>query len=109
MITRDQQFENIEFRLSEIDHRYGKNVHLLSDPYLLSLLARLCAEDTVQPVINELVQSIYSSLLNTVVAREFPTQRVEVRTRMAAFHSKEGVYAGPQIVADQPVDRKSVV
>ncbi len=103
MSTRDRQFEKIEFRLSEIDHRYGKNVHLLSDPYLLSLLARLCAEETVQPVINELVQSIYSSLLNTVVAREFPTKNSEVRTRMAADHPAEGVYSGPKIVADQPV------
>ncbi len=103
MKTRDQQFEKIEFRLSEIDHHYGKNVHLLSDPYLLSLLARLCAEETVQPVINELVQSIYSSLLNTVVAREFPTRLAEVRTRMAATHPREGVYVGPKIISDQPV------
>lgn len=103
MKPRDRQFENVEFRLSEIDHRYGPNVHLLSDPYLLSLLARLCAEETVQPVINELVHSIYSSLLNTVVAREFPTKTAEVRTRMAALHPREAVYQGPQIVADQPV------
>ncbi len=103
MKPRDQQFNQIEFRLSEIEHRYGKNVHLLSDPYLLSLLARLCAEETVQPVINELVHSIYSSLLNTVVAREFPTKVAVVRTRMAADHPNEGVYVGPQIVADQSV------
>lgn len=103
MKPRDRQFESIEFRVSEIEHRYGKNVHLLSDPYLLSLLARLCAEETVQPVINELVHSIYTALLNTVVAREFPTKMAEVRTRMASDHPKEGVYVGPQIVADQPV------
>jgi len=103
MKPRDRQFENVEFRLSEIEHRYGANVHLLSDPYLLSLLARLCAEETVQPVINELVHSIYSSLLNTVVAREFPTKTTGVRTRMAVLHPTEAVYEGPQIVADQPV------
>lgn len=100
---RDQQFEKIEFRLSEIPHHYGKNVHLLSDPYLLSLLARLCAEETVQPVINELVHSIYSALLNTVVAREFPTKTAEVRTRMAEMHPKEAVYTGPKIDSNQPV------
>jgi uracil phosphoribosyltransferase len=103
MKPRDQQFEKIEFRLSEIEHRYGKNVHLLSDPYLLSLLARLCAEETVQPVIGELTHAIYTSLLNTVVSREFPTQIAEVRTRMAADHPREAIYAGPQIIADQPV------
>lgn len=101
--TRDQQFENITFRLSEIEHRYGKNVHLLSDPFLLSLLARLCAEETAQPVINELVHTIYSSLLNTVVAREFPTTSVALRTRMAEFHPEESIYSGPKIDSDQPV------
>lgn len=101
--SRDQHFDKIEFRLSEVEHRYGKNVHLLSDPFLLSLLARLCAAETVQPVINELVHSIYSSLLNTVVAREFPTRIVEVPTRMAEFHPKEAVYSGPKIDSSQPV------
>lgn len=103
MSKRDRQFESVEFRLSEIEHRYGDNVHLLSDPFLLSLLARLCAQETVQPVINELVHSIYSSVLNTVVAREFPSRMVEVKTRMAEFHPVEAVYAGPKIVADQGV------
>lgn len=101
--TRDQQFENITFRLSEIEHRYGKNVHLLSDPFLLSLLARLCAEETAQPVINELVHTIYSSLLNTVVAREFPTKTVAMRTRMAEMHPNEAIYSGPKIDSSQPV------
>ncbi len=99
----DRQFDQIEFRLSEIEHRYGKNVHLLSDPFLLSLLARLCAEETVQPVINELVHSIYSSLLNTVVAREFPTKMAATPTRMSGLHPKEAIYSGPKIDSNQPV------
>jgi len=99
---RDRQFEKIEFRLSETEHLYGPNVHVLSDPYLLSLLARLCAEETVQPVVNELIQSIYTSLLNTVVAREFPTRASERPTRMHATHP-EAVYAGPEIDPAVPV------
>jgi uracil phosphoribosyltransferase len=103
MTVRDQQFDQIEFRLSEIEHHYGENVHILSDPFLLSLLARLCAEETTQPVINELVHSIYSSLLNTVVAREFPTRIEPCRTRMAEFHPNEAFYVGPKIDEDQSV------
>lgn len=99
---RDRQFEKIEFRLSEIEHRYGPSVHVLSDPYLLSLLARLCAAETVQPVVGELVQSIYTSLLNTVVAREFPTQIAECPTRMHTSHP-EAVYVGPRIDENTPV------
>src|SRR6188768_2213168 len=102
-MIRDRQFEKVEFRLSEIEHRYGKNVHVLSDPYLLSLLARLCSDDTHQPVINELVQSIYTALLNTVVAHEFPTKTVSVKTRMAAAHPKEAIYSGPVIDSEIPV------
>jgi uracil phosphoribosyltransferase len=94
---RDSQFSQVEFRLSEIEHRYGPNVHILSDPYLLSLLARLCAEETTQPDINELVHTIYTALLGTVIAREFPKKTVEKRTRMAALHPAEAVYSGPII------------
>jgi uracil phosphoribosyltransferase len=100
--ARDLQFDNVRYRLSEMEHRYGPNFHLLSDPYLLSHLARLCAEETTQPFINELVTTIYSSMLKIVVNQEFPTQPARVRTRMAAMHA-EGVYEGPVIDAEIPV------
>ena len=34
------------FRPSEIEHRYGDNVHLLDDPLAWTQLARLCARET---------------------------------------------------------------
>jgi uracil phosphoribosyltransferase len=98
----DSQYRKTAYRLSEMEHRYGDNVHILSDPFLLSLLARLCAEETHQPVINELVTTLYSSLLKTVVNREFPTQASAVRTRMAAYHP-EAVIQAPLICSDTPV------
>jgi len=94
--TQDSQFNDLRFQLSEIPHRYGPNVHILSDPFLLSHLAQLCAEDTVQPIINELVTTLYSSLLKTIVNQEFPKRRAQIRTRMAALHP-EGVFQGPII------------
>lgn len=102
-VPADSQFQGVRYRLSEMEHRYGPNVHLLSDPLLLSHLARLCAEDTHQPVINELVQAIYSSMLEIVVNREFPARQAEIRTRMADLHSQEGVYRGPVIDPETPV------
>src|SRR5262245_29340459 len=87
----DQQYHQVEFRLSEAPHRYGANIHLLSDPFLLSHLAQLCSEETHQPVINELVTTLYSSLLKTTVNREFPTRAAVMRTRMASV-CPEGVY-----------------
>jgi uracil phosphoribosyltransferase len=98
----DRQFEKVEYKLSELEHRYGPNFHLMSDPFLLSHLARLCAEDTVQPVINELVTTLYSSLLKIVVNREFPTRPAQIRTRMAQYHP-EAVFQGPIIDPDIPV------
>ena len=98
----DSQFANPVYRLSEMEHRYGKNVHILSDPFLFSHLAQLCAEETVQPVINELVSTLYSSLLKMVVNREFPTRQSTLRTRMAAYHP-EGVFRGPIIDPETPV------
>jgi uracil phosphoribosyltransferase len=100
--ARDEQFQRVQFRLSEMEHRYGPNVHLMADPYLLSHLAQLCSKDTHQPVINELVTTLYSSLLKTVVNREFPTRPAEMPTRMAEYHP-EAVYRGPIIDPESPV------
>src|SRR5690606_11394582 len=92
----------LSYRLSELEHGYGPNVHLLADSFLLSHLARLCAEDTHQPLINELVTTLYSSLLKAVVNCEFPMHEVALRTRMAPSHP-EGLYQGPMIDPDIPV------
>lgn len=99
---KDSQFNQLQYHLSEIEHRYGPNVHILSDLFLLSHLAQLCAEETNQPVINELVTTLYSSLLKTVVNVEFPTRRSQIRTRMAAYH-REGVFQGPIIDPAVPI------
>ncbi|MBY0471313.1 uracil phosphoribosyltransferase [bacterium] len=85
-----------------MEHRYGKNVHILSNPFLLTHLAQLCSKETIQPRINELVTALYSSMLDIVVNQEFPTKPAAVETRMAEFHP-EGFYQGPIIDAGVPV------
>lgn len=75
-------------RLPEQEHRYGSNVHLLADPCLQSELATLCSAETEQPLINSLIESIYSSLIRSVVNAEFPRKRTQVRTRMAEAHAE---------------------
>jgi len=79
---RDGLYENIQFTLSEIPHRYGPNVHLLSDPILLSQLALLCAKGTHQPEVNRLVASLYTDLVKTVINAEFPRKMAAIPTRM---------------------------
>jgi uracil phosphoribosyltransferase len=79
---RDRAYDVVPYRISEIEHRYGPNVHILSDPLLLAQLAQLCAKETRQPEVNRLVREIYGHLLRVVIAVEFPRRRVAVQTRM---------------------------
>ena len=100
--TADRYYKTLSFSLSEAEHKYGKNIHILSDPFLLSHLAQLCSEKTIQPTINELVTTLYSTLLKTVVNQEFPQIQTALPTRMAAHHP-EGIYQGPVIDPNTPV------
>lgn len=104
-VIADTQYERLRYRISEIEHRYGSNVHLLADPVLLTQLAQLCAPEAVQPLVNELVSVIYRRLLDTVVCNEFPMTAGNTPTRMAEFHP-EAVYTGP--VLDRRVPTVSV-
>jgi len=70
------------YRPPEIEHRYGPQVHLLDDPLAWTLLARLCARDTMQPEVGRLVRFLYEKLAHAVVAAEFPRARLDVPTRM---------------------------
>jgi uracil phosphoribosyltransferase len=89
----DRLYEKIPFRHSEIEHRYGPNVHILANPYLLSQLGQLCAKETIQPAINRLVVDIYSRLLEDVMNAEFPRVVIDIPTRMIDV-TPAGVYRG---------------
>jgi uracil phosphoribosyltransferase len=88
-------------RDGELIHRYGDQVHILSDPYHLSLVATLSAATTVQPRINHLVTTLYRDLIAAVVARELPVTQASVATRMIA-HTPEGVYRGTVVDPTTP-------
>lgn len=81
------------YRAPEIAHAYGENVHLLDDPLAWTQLARLCARETVQPEVGQLVRVLYQRLAQVVLAAEFPRTRVAVPTRMV-MTSPEAVYRG---------------
>ncbi len=85
MLT-DSQYLKSSFRLSEIEHKYGKNVHVLADPYLFTTLAKLCRTDCKQPLINQLLNILYRELVKTVVNHEFPEKETTLDTRMLAYH-----------------------
>jgi uracil phosphoribosyltransferase len=101
----DHIYEHVQFSPQQIEHAYGPNVRLLSDPYLLTLLARLCSPETVQPSFNRLVRELYVAMAGRVLATEFPQRRVEIPTRMISS-TPHGVYVG-QVV--EPNTRAVVV
>src|SRR3989338_2917140 len=74
----------------EVNHHYGGNYHILSDPFLSSLLALLCSKDTYQPLITDFIKLLYNALIARVVGLEFPQKRCMIKTRMYSTH-KEAV------------------
>jgi uracil phosphoribosyltransferase len=72
--------------ISEIKHKYGEQVHILNDPYLTSMLTRLCHPETHQPTINQLVHFLYTDLIKVVLNKEFSLKKIKVPTRMTEKH-----------------------
>jgi uracil phosphoribosyltransferase len=99
MNVRDSLYDKIPSQLSELKHFYGDKVHLVGNPYLLSLLAKLCAKETVQPQVNRLVATLYTDLITMVLNQEFPRKLVAVPTRMID-HTPRGIYQGEVIDPD---------
>jgi len=89
----DRTYIDVDFLKGEIEHCYGDQVHILADPVSLGQLADLCSAETIQPGFNNLIRELYQFLIRNVVMKEFPTETVNVSTRMAAV-SKYGVWSG---------------
>jgi uracil phosphoribosyltransferase len=89
----DRAYQELNFERPELEHCYGSNVHILTDPVSLGQLAELCQEKTVQPVVNNLVRELYQFLIRNVVKREFPVECVSVKTRMSSV-TDLGVWTG---------------
>lgn len=75
-----------KYTLSEIEHKYPSNVHILNHPTVTSLLAKLCIPETTQPEFNRLIQSLYSTLFVEAINAEWPQMPIELDTRMTALH-----------------------
>jgi uracil phosphoribosyltransferase len=101
-MAKDIQHQNLDFHSNEMTHHYGKNVHLVSSPLMLSLLAKLGSPSTHQPQINELVSMLYSYLMDNVIDSVFPRKLAAIETRMKLAHA-EAVYEGQIIDPQVPV------
>lgn len=77
-----------------LKHRYGSDIHLFDDPFLLSLLARIGAPETGTAELPGLVRSGYQRVMQEVLSREFPVHKSKVATRMTASEPR-AFYRGP--------------
>lgn len=77
-------------------HRYGPDVHLFDDPFLLTLLGRLGHPDTGTAAIPGLVRTAYRRLVQEILGREFPTRTVHLPTRMTSREPRAH-YRGVQL------------
>ncbi|OIQ19891.1 MAG: hypothetical protein BM556_05235 [Bacteriovorax sp. MedPE-SWde] len=70
------------YNLSEVNHKYGENVHILSNPLSSTLLTKFSSKDVIQPELNHLLHKMYFILLEAVTSHSFPRAHSEVVTRM---------------------------
>src|SRR6185437_8452408 len=101
-MLQDSQYLSSSFTLSERKHAYGKNVHILDDPFLFTTLAQLGSPDCHQPLVHILLNTLYRELVKVVINREFPLKQTDIHTRMEALHP-EGHFRGTVIDPDTRV------
>ena len=89
----DETYRTLSYSQDELEHCYGNNIHILTDPVSLLQLADLCQAHTIQPAINNLVRELYQFLTRKVVCREFALEEISIKTRMAAI-SEHGTWTG---------------
>ena len=98
----DIQYQQLPLPGPGLAHAYGDKVRILSHPYAMSLLERMCSPSVVQPAVNRIVRQLYDRLLadvaDTMLAREVVTSP----TRMEPI-TPQGVYIGERIDPTQRV------
>ncbi len=102
-MSADSQYTKLPRPQGELQHHYGPQVHILSHPWAMTMLAQLCAEETHQPRANDLVRALYDWLLTQLASREFTACQTQSATRMAADHPEAGLYEGELLERDQEV------
>lgn len=95
----DRAYNKLRYHPNEIRHRYGPNIHVLSDPVLVSRVLKLSLPDTAAVQGSLLLRSVYRDLIRVTMAAEFPRCKVAAPTRMAEAEP-DGVWEGEVIDPD---------
>ncbi len=87
----------------EIEHKYGEQVHILDDAFMLTALARLSSPESNRQEVLSLLRSVNQTLITTAVGRELRTVGAEIPTRMNEIHAGHGVYRGKVFDLEQKI------
>jgi uracil phosphoribosyltransferase len=87
----DSQYYNYTYEATEQAHLYPKNVHIVSDPVLVTLLSRLSSNKTTQPQFNDILSYVYRSLIKIVINSHFGRKKIKIETRMIKYN-KEALF-----------------
>lgn len=79
----------MEFYGRQIEHFYPKNVHILDNPYLTHLAAKVSQENCTQPLFNQTIRSLFTELFITIINNEWPVQATQLPTRMTSYHGDQ--------------------
>lgn len=72
--------------MSQIKHCYPEQFFLFDSPYLSTLVTKISQQSTTQPQFNQLIKSVYKTMLVTALNQEWPRSKVEIETRMTSLH-----------------------
>ncbi len=82
---QDCQYKNTSYNSNEIEHLYGENIHILSNPYLSRMLAVLSSPQAVMPMVNSYLEQLYIALLHEVVNTTVSVVPDKIETRLGGF------------------------
>lgn len=85
-----------------VAHAYGPNLTLHSQPYPLTLLARLGHPDATQPEVGRLAARLYEFLFTQIASTELLTEHARVPTRMTRLHPDQA-WEGEAVLRSQRV------
>ena len=100
MSRQDSAYQLIDGQ-HRLDHSYGERVTFLHNPFALSLMQRIGAQDCVQPMLGDYVRLWYQYLCAEAFSLHLKREHQSVETRMSAL-TPEGVYRGDGF-ASQPL------
>ena len=84
-------------------HHYGPDVFLIQDLSMLSRLTKASTSSCDQPIMNQIIKSLYRDMMNVVAQQCFETQIQSVPTRMSEKHPEHAVFHGELLHPEQKV------